>query len=148
MSGSICYETLMNKRLQNVIDHPLHRHLGVTDIRSADGCGEIVMTITKNAANPAGMFHGGVIYLLCDVCAYGGLLSLLADDTEAVTHDIQVSVMQAARLGDTVTFRSEVVRMGARICFIDVRVSCDDAVIASARVTKSLLKNFKSAVDK
>ena len=129
----------MNERLQKVINHPLHRHLGVTDIQSESGCGEIVLTITENAANPAGFFHGGVIYLLCDVCAYGGLLSLLDDDTEAVTHDIQVSVMQSTRTGDVVEFRSAVVKLGARICFIDVTVTSAGKVIATARITKSLL---------
>ena len=129
----------MNERLSKVINHPLHRHLGVTGIKSVSGRGEIELTITENAANPAGFFHGGVIYLLCDVCAYGGLLSLLDDHTEAVTHDIQVSVMQAMRIGDRVEFRSEVVKLGARICFIDVKMTSSDKVIATARVTKSLL---------
>ena len=129
----------MNERLTKVINHPLHRHLGVTDIKSASGRGEIVLTITENTANPGGYFHGGVIYLLCDVCAYGGLLSLLDKYTEAVTHDIQVSVMQAMRIGDRVEFRSEVVRLGARICFIDVKVTSSDKIIATARITKSLL---------
>jgi len=129
----------MNERLKKVIEHPLHRHLGVTDIKSEAGCGELIFTITANAANPVGMFHGGVIYLLCDVCAYAGLLSLLDDNTEAVTHDIQVSVMQATRLGDVVEFHSEVVKLGTRICFIDVKVMSANNIIASARIIKSLL---------
>ena len=130
---------MMNERLKTVIRHPLHRHLGVNGIKSESGHGEIVLTITENAVNPAGFFHGGVIYLLCDVCAYGGLLSLLDDNTEAVTHDIQVSVMKAVEMGDVVEFRSEVVKMGARLCFIDVRVSSAGEIIATARITKSLL---------
>lgn len=129
----------MNERLQKVIDHPLHRFLGVTGIQSDAGCGEIVLTITENLVNPAGIFHGGVIYLLCDVCAYGGLLSLMEVDVDAVTHDLQISVMRALKLGDVVEFTSEVVKFGTRICFIDVRVTSGGRLVASARVTKSML---------
>ncbi|MDY6904326.1 MAG: PaaI family thioesterase [Thermodesulfobacteriota bacterium] len=129
----------MEKRLQKVMNHPLHRYLGVTAIQSESGRGELSIPLTENVVNPNGVFHGGVIYILCDVCAYGGLLSLMDESTEAVSHDIHVSVMRAAMLGDMVTFTSEVVKMGKSLCFIDVRVTSSAGIIASARVTKSLL---------
>ncbi|MFZ5564324.1 MAG: PaaI family thioesterase [Thermodesulfobacteriota bacterium] len=129
----------MNDRLRKVVEHPLHRFLGVTDIASEGGRGEMVLTITKNVVNPAGIFHGGVIYLLCDVCAYGGLISLMEADMDAVTHDIQVSVMRSLKLGDVVEFKSEVVKFGTRLCFIDVKVTSSGQPVASARITKSIL---------
>lgn len=129
----------MNDRLQKVIEHPLHRYLGVTDIQSEAGRGAMILNITENLVNPAGILHGGVIYILCDVCAYGGLLSLMDTDMDAVTHDIQVSVMRSLKLGDVVEFKSEVVKFGTRICFIDVKVTSGGRMVASARVTKSIL---------
>ncbi|MCP4105024.1 MAG: PaaI family thioesterase [Desulfobacteraceae bacterium] len=129
----------MNERLEKVIDLPLHRFLGVTSIQSDSGNGILSVKINENMINLAGAFHGGVIYLLCDVCAYGGLLSIIDNNTEAVTHDIQVSVMQPAKLGDVVEFRSEIAKLGKRICFIDVKARLTAQVIASARVTKSII---------
>lgn len=129
----------MNARLKNVIALPLHQYLGVTSIKSESGCGELSITVTENLVNPSGRFHGGAIYALCDVCAYSGLLSLIDDRTEAVTHDIQISIMRPAKLGDFVYFNSEVVKLGKRLCFIDVSVTLNDQIIASAKVTKSLL---------
>ena len=129
----------MNPRLQNVLNHPLHQFLGVADIHSADGQGEIRITVTDELVNPAGIFHGGVVYVLSDVCAYAGLLSLLEDSEEAVTHDLHVSVLRPAKLGDEVVFRSDVVKRGRQLCFLDVTASVNEKVIATARVTKSII---------
>lgn len=129
----------MNPRLQNVLSHPLHQFLGVADIHSADGHGEIRITVTDELVNPAGVFHGGVVYVLSDVCAYAGLLSLLNDNEEAVTHDLHVSILRPAKRGDEVVFRSEVVKRGRQLCFIDVTASVNDKIIATVRVTKSVI---------
>jgi len=129
----------MNKRLEKIINHPLHVFLGVTSIQSDSGNGKFSVKINENTINPAGVYHGGAIYVLCDVCAYSGLLSLIDNHTEAVTHDIHVSVMQSAKLGDEIEFSSKVVKLGKRICFIDVKAKLADQVIATARVTKSII---------
>ena len=129
----------MNPRLQNVLSHPLHQFLGVADIHSTDGQGEIRITVTDELVNPAGVFHGGVVYVLSDVCAYAGLLSLLNDNEEAVTHDLHVSILRPAKRGDEVVFRSEVVKRGRQLCFIDVTASVNDKIIATVRVTKSVI---------
>lgn len=128
----------MDTRLKKMLAHPLHQFLGVTAINADAGRGALSITLSENVINPAGLFHGGVIYILCDVCAYGGLLSLLDDRTDAVTHDIQISVMRSAKLGDVVDFQSEVAKLGKTICFIDVKVTVSGQMIASARVTKSI----------
>ncbi|MEQ3694435.1 MAG: PaaI family thioesterase [Thalassolituus sp.] len=129
----------MDARLQKVVDHPLHQFLGVMDIVSYEGCGELTITVTDNLVNPAGLFHGGVVYVLSDVCAYAGLLSLLKDTEEAVTHDLHISVMRSAKLGDKVVFKSEVVKQGRQLCFLNVTATVNDKTIATARVTKSII---------
>lgn len=129
----------MTSRLDRIAAHPLHRQLGITDVRSADGHGAFAITVDEHSLNPAGMLHGGVLYLLCDVCAYVGLVSQLDNATEAVTHDLHVSVMRPARRGDRLDLRSHVVRLGRRIAFIDVAACVAAQSIATARVTKTLL---------
>ncbi|MDX1800285.1 MAG: PaaI family thioesterase [Marinobacter sp.] len=126
-------------RLDAVRNLPLHRYLGVSRLTSEDGCGTLTFEVGESTANPAGVLHGGVIYTLCDVCAYAGLLSVLAPDQEAVTHDIHVSVMRSAQHGDTVVIESRPVRLGRRIGFFEVTATVGDTVIATARVTKSIL---------
>ncbi|MEC7548213.1 MAG: PaaI family thioesterase [Pseudomonadota bacterium] len=135
----------MNPRLQTVLSHPLHQFLGVVDIHSNAGQGEIRITVMDKLINPAGLFHGGVVYVLSDVCAYAGLLSLLSDNEEAVTHDLHVSVLRPAMLGDEVVFRSEVVKRGRQLCFLNVTATVDDKIIATARVTKSIISQPNEA---
>ena len=51
----------MNPRLQQVIDHPLHRHLGIEAIESDRGAGRFSIRVDENTLNPAGVLHGGVL---------------------------------------------------------------------------------------
>ncbi len=129
----------MNPRLKKVIDHPLHQSLGITSIDAENGNGRFTITIGDSALNPFGALHGGVVYLLCDVCAYAGLLSVMESHTQAVTHDIHVSIMKSAKLGDRVEFASQLIKRGKHLCFISVRASVSGRVIASANITKSLI---------
>ncbi|GAB2804024.1 hypothetical protein GCM10027040_35550 [Halomonas shantousis] len=130
----------MHPRIKAVFDLPLHQYLGVTSLESNDGQGRLTFEVTENAINPAGVLHGGVLYTLCDVCAYAGLLSALPTEQEAVTHDLHVSVMRAVKRGETVVVTSRIVRQGRSLCFIDVVAEVADRPVASARVTKSIIE--------
>lgn len=130
----------MKERLKKNLELPFHKFLGLTAIESSNGRGEIDLKVTQNVVNSSGIFHGGVLYTVCDLCAYGGLLSLLDDDRVPVTHNIHVSILRAAKLGDTIKFTSEVVKRGRNICFMDVKAMVEGRLIATASVTKSLVK--------
>ncbi len=129
----------MNERAKKSLAIPFHQFLGVTSSTSQSGSAEITVEVKENIVNPSGKFHGGAIYALCDICAYTGLATLMDDQTEAVTNDIHVSMMRAATLGDVVHFKSEILKLGKRLCFIDVKVTANDKLIATAKVTKSML---------
>ena len=129
----------MITRLEKVIHHPLHRFLGVTTIEAEQGQGKLSVTAAEGNLNPAGVLHGGALYTLADVCAYAGLCSLLDDNTEAVTHDLHVSVMRPVLAGQQVDFVSQVVRQGKRIAFLHVEASVEGRIVATATVTKSLV---------
>ena len=129
----------MNERIKNALAIPFHQFMGVTSVESHSGTGAFSVEVTENIMNPTGKFHGGALYSLCDVCAYAGLASLMDDQTEAVTSDIHVSVMRAATVGDVVHFKSEILKLGKRLCFIDVEVTSKGKLIAAAKVTKSML---------
>lgn len=132
----------MNERLKAVIEQPLHQYLGITDIESEKGNGILNFTVNEKAINPAGVLHGGVIYLLCDVCAYAGLLSIIGPEKEAVTHDIHISVIRSAKAGDVVTIKSRIIKIGKTLCFTDVTAAVSGDIISTARVTKSLISKM------
>ncbi|WP_043764982.1 PaaI family thioesterase [Algiphilus aromaticivorans] len=129
----------MSDRLAAVRALQLHRDLGVTGIEAADGAATLCFTVNPYAVNPAGALHGGVLYTLCDVAAYSALLSQLPMDREAVTHDLHVSVMRAASEGEKVAIEAHVRRLGRSIAFIDVEARAGERLLATARVTKSLV---------
>ena len=129
----------MKQRLDKIINHPLHAYLGVKDIQTEEGRGAFDIVAQGPLINAAGVLHGGVIYALCDVCAYAGLLSVMPDGVEAVTHDIQVSVMRAVQDGEVVAFRSNVLKLGRTLCFLETLVTVKGKPVARATVTKSLI---------
>lgn len=138
----------MNDRIKAVIEHPLHKYLGISEIASTDGCGSLTFTAGEKLINPAGILHGGTIYLLCDVCAYIGILSILPAGKEAFTHDIHISMIRSAKLGDVVKINSRVTKLGRNLCFAEATATVAGDIIATARITKSVMavKSKQSAV--
>lgn len=130
---------MMTQRMQSVLNLPLHARLGITGAHAENGEAGFSFVVGDETVNPAGALHGGVVYLLCDVCAYLGLLSLLPDDLEAVTHDLHVSVLRASQRGDTVELSSRMLKKGKSVCFIEVSATCGGRDIARAAITKSLI---------
>ena len=129
----------MSTRLTNLKNHKLHQYLGVKDILSKDGSSELYAVVNENTVNPSGIYHGGVVYTLCDVCAYSALIEQLDSDQNAVTHDIHVSVLRPAFENEEVVYSSSVVKLGRSLSFIDVEAKVNNKIIATARVTKSII---------
>lgn len=128
----------VNKMLNIIQNNPLHRFLDIDIFEDASQNTVITTVVKEHLTNPGGTLHGGVIYALCDACA-SGFIGTLPEGQHAVTHDIHVSVMRPAALGAEVTFTSNIVKQGKSLCFVDVRVEVAGNVIATARVTKSIV---------
>ncbi len=129
----------MNSKITDNLELPLHKQLGIESIQSESGQASFSITLNEHGLNPRGSLHGGIVYLLCDVCAYSALVSVLDQDKDGVTHDIHVSVMRPASLGDFLEVKAKVQRLGRRLAFIDSEVFVREKMIASARVTKSII---------
>lgn len=129
----------MDPRVESVKNQALHKHLGVIDVFSEDGNGELHAIVNEHATNINGAYHGGVIYTLCDVCAYAGLVSKLEPNQQAVTHDIHISILRPSFANDEIVYRSTLKKLGRNLCFIDVEVESKKGLVATARVTKSLI---------
>jgi len=126
--------------LPYVMNHPLHRAMGVERIEAANGRSRIEIDVGPGMVNAAGMFLGGNVYTICDMACYAALLSELPEGENAVTHDIHVSLMRGAKAGDRVVFSGRVIRRGRSIAFLEAEARVGDDVVARATVTKSILK--------
>lgn len=126
-------------RLSLVEGLPLHRQLGVTTIDASDGRASLSVPVGDAVCNPAGVLHGGVLYLLCDVVSYAAALTTLADDEEAVTHAIHVSVLRPVARGARLELEGEVHKRGRTLAFLGAVARADGRVVARAEITKSIL---------
>ena len=126
--------------LATVESHPLHRYIGVETLHAKQGRSHFEIVVGSNTVNPYGVFHGGVVYTLCDMACYVALLSELASGEDAVTHDIHVSVLRAAKIGDRIRFQGKVIKRGRNLGFMEAEAYLGEQLIARAAVTKSILK--------
>ena len=136
-------EAPIRSRAQEVLPRvqalALHQHLGIGPIHAEHGRAHFEVTVGNALLNPAGALHGGVIYSLCDVACYCALLSQLAPDEEAATHDLQVSLLRAASAGQVLRFEGVVIKRGRQLAFGSAQVHADGKLLARAQVTKSIL---------
>jgi uncharacterized protein (TIGR00369 family) len=130
--------TVPSRRQQVLLDFALHRHLGLAFETSADGTASAGFVVGPQHVAFGGL-HGGVLYALMDAVGMLALLTRLAPEHHAVTHDLHVSVMRGAALGDRVVLAAQVARLGRSLAFVDVAARVGETVIATARVTKSVV---------
>ncbi len=127
------------ERQQAVLDLPLNRHLGIRYDGLIDGVAQAHLHCTPALATFGGHLHGGALSSCCEVTGFLALLPQLADHQHAVTHDIHVSLMRGVPAGARCDLSGRVVRLGKTLAFIDVTASVDGALVASARITKSII---------
>lgn len=130
----------LERFLPHILGHPLHRALGLETIDAGQGRSRFEVLIGPDMVNVAGMFHGGIVYLLADLACFAAVLSELKDDEFAVTHDIHVSMLRAAKLGQRASFEARVLKLGRSVAFMEAQVRCGEELLARATVTKSILR--------
>jgi len=120
-------------------DIPLHRFLGVELSGYGNGQGEVRIPVNENIVNSSGAVHGGIYYVLCDIACTLAFSTALDDKSFYVTHDINVSVLQAAFAGELIA-RAKCIKVGKRLGFVECRIwSSNDELLAVGRVTKTIL---------
>ncbi len=125
--------------LQAMEAFPLHQQFGLQVIEATNGTCHARCTIGPAHLNYGGVVHGGVMYLMLDVVAYCAAVTLLPPGHNATTHDLHASVMRPTPGGVTLDLRATVRKAGRTLYFIDVEAHVGDRLMASARVTKSLV---------
>jgi uncharacterized protein (TIGR00369 family) len=120
---------------------PLHQFYGVEILALSPGHGRARLTVSDNTANVHGWLHGGVYYAVLDIVAYLGVVPLLEVGENAVTHDIHVSVLRPAERGQTLELVGVVRKRGRTLVFCESEAWIDGKLAASARVTKSFVRD-------
>ena len=126
-------------RQRAVLALPLNRHLGIIYDGTADNVAKSHFYCTPELATFGGTLHGGALSSLCEVAGFLALLPMLDDSQHAVTHDIHVSLMRAVPAAARCDLSSSVVRLGKTLAFIEVHAHVEDKLVASARITKSII---------
>ena len=119
--------------------YPLHSQFGFTIDEHGPGRCLASCEVGAPHLNIGGVVHGGVMYLLLDVTAYCAAVTVLPEGMNATTHDIHVSVMRPTPPGVRLVMTGTVRKRGRTLYFIDAEAVADGKLVASARVTKSLV---------
>ena len=114
--------------------------MGVEKVDAEEGKAVVEIEVKEHILNPSGVFHGGVIYTLCDLTAFCALISLLKEGEIGATNHISIQVMRAATLGAIVKFEAKIIKLGKRLAFLECEAFSNGKLIAKATVTKTLLK--------
>ena len=120
-------------------DIPFLKTLGVALGEITDEHAEMNVTIDERHLNYMGTVHGGLISALIDtVCFFPRVL--LPAGLKLTTVDLHVSYVRAARNGDTLTARSELLHLGRRTARLSVKVVDQDrSLVAHGTATLMVL---------
>jgi uncharacterized protein (TIGR00369 family) len=134
-------------RIDAIVEVPLNRHLGLVFDEHADG-GAVGHFDAAEPHSAFGGLHGGVFYALLDAICMLALLPALSESEHAVTHDLHVSMMRPVAPGTRCVLEGRLIRKGRTLAFLEGVARADGQVIASARVTKSILAGTRPSAGK
>ncbi|NKF23964.1 PaaI family thioesterase [Solimonas marina] len=134
-----CAEAFEHPQLAAMREQDLHRFLGMSELRAADGRADFEVSVGDAAINVYGRTHAAFCYTFLDVACYAALLSVLPHDRSATTADIHVSMMSGTQLGDRVRFEARILKRGRNLAFLVADAWCGDKPIAQGRLTKFIL---------
>ncbi len=101
---------------------PLLAQLGLDFERYGEGWVEATWVPTESACNPVGTVHGGVYAVVHDAAMNFATSSALERGEHGATISIAYQTIRAARAGDRLAVRAEVVRLTRRIAYLESRI--------------------------
>lgn len=98
-----------------------HQEVGFSIDEKRSGHGFVTVTgkVVKQHLNINGVVHGGVYATILDTAMGASVVSLLGDGETTATTSLYVEFLRAAREGETLTARGEVLRRGRHIAFAE-----------------------------
>lgn len=110
--------------------------LGLRLIEAREGEAVVEMTATEEMANHSGFVHGGMISALADSAMGRSLRTVKPVVSRAMSFDLKLNFINAAKVGETLRATGRVVHAGRRTMVADCRVEGKDGrLVATASGT-------------
>jgi uncharacterized protein (TIGR00369 family) len=110
--------------------------LGLQTVEIGEGTAIIEMTATEDMANHSGFVHGGMISTLADSAMGRSLRTLKPGVVRAMSFDLKLNFISAAKIGETLRATGRVVHAGRRTMVTECRVEgADKRLVATASGT-------------
>jgi uncharacterized protein (TIGR00369 family) len=115
---------------------PAWSWLGFRLVETGDGTAVVDMMTTENMANHSGFVHGGIISALADSAMGRSLRTLKPGVSRAMSFDLKLSFISAAKIGEELRAAGKVVHAGRRTVVTECRIEGKDGrLIATASGT-------------
>ena len=141
-----------NQELTDIIlQVPIHKHIGIVlDSQDYENKTAAAHFQTHHELmTPTDTLHGGVIYTCCDSVAYLALIPHFSESENAATIAISVNVIRAVSGTDKrVELHARVLSKGQRTAFIESSMWYNNKLIATAIVTKAIIKQLPKQLAK
>jgi acyl-CoA thioesterase len=110
--------------------------LGLQLVEIGEGTATVDMTPTEDMANHAGFVHGGMISTLADSAMGRSLRTLTPGITRAMSFDLKLNFINAAKIGETLRAKGHVIHAGRRTMVTECRIEGKDGrLVATASAT-------------
>jgi uncharacterized protein (TIGR00369 family) len=98
-----------------------HSEVGfrIDEVRSRRGTVTVTGTVERRHLNINGVVHGGVYATILDTAMGASVVSVLSEGETTATTSLYVEFLRAAREGETLSARGEVLRRGRHIAFAE-----------------------------
>ncbi len=128
---------------QKTLSEPFQQFCDLKLVTLKEGEAITRFVIGDNTATGQGWLHGGILYGLLDASSYLAIIPMLDETQHAVSHDVHFSIMRRTERGMEVTIKTQVLRKGERVAFIQAEAYAESGgknkLIATGNVTKSII---------
>jgi acyl-CoA thioesterase len=115
--------------------------LGLETVETGEGAATVEMKTTEDMANHSGFVHGGMISTLADSAMGRSLRTLKPGIVRAMSFDLKLNFISAAKPGQTLRATAHVVHAGRRTVVTECRVEGPDGkLVATASGTFSVTR--------
>ena len=116
--------------------------MGFELVESGEGTAVVDMTPTDEMANTSGFVHGGIISTLADSAMGRSLRTLEPGVTRAMSFDLKLNFINAAKIGERLRATGTVVHAGRRTVVTECRVEGKDGrLVATASATFAVTRD-------
>ena len=116
--------------------------LGIKEVELGEQTAVLELTPTQDMANHAGFVHGGMISALADSAMGRSIRTLKPGVARAMSFDLKLNFISAARVGETLRATGRVVHAGRRTAVTECRVEGPrQRLVATASGTFAVTRN-------